>query len=300
MKKYLKYFLNKIGYSIHKRNKMLNPYTNLSSWDYQKTLVERHIKNTDIVLDIGSGNFPSPRANILVEAFPDESIHRSGNLVEDRPVVICSVERMPFLQKSFDFSICSHVLEHIESPLRAKSELSRISMGGYIETPSYGKDILVGTGNMHRWQVVEFEKVLYFFEYSPRQTEAHTHSPMMDIWMSQDYHPWQDFFWDRQDLFNAILIWKDHIELVEYRRYGSKENPLVDWKPVPKNRLPMISCQLNEKEIEILQLRLSTPDSLRSMKFINDSFIDETGSIIYPVRGKRVYCELIECSINQS
>ena len=57
MKKYLKYFLNKIGYSIHKRNKMLNHYTNLSSWDYQKTLVERHIKNTDIVLDIGSGNF---------------------------------------------------------------------------------------------------------------------------------------------------------------------------------------------------------------------------------------------------
>ncbi|MEI6370138.1 MAG: hypothetical protein WCO49_10555, partial [Nostocales cyanobacterium ELA608] len=80
----------------------------------------------------------------------------------------------------------------------------------------------------------------------------------------------------------------------EYRRYGNKENPLVDWKPVSENRLPVISCQLNEKEIEMLQSRLSTPDGLRPMNFVNDNFIDETGIIVYPVRGKRVYCELIE------
>ena len=97
-----------------------------------------------LVLDIGSGNNPVPRADILADFFIDDDHHRSGHIVDDRPLVACSVERLPFLAKSVDFVTCSHVIEHVANPRRAGDELGEILKAGYIETPvDYGKDILV-------------------------------------------------------------------------------------------------------------------------------------------------------------
>jgi SAM-dependent methyltransferase len=279
-----------------------NPYINLSAWDYQKGFVGRCISADAIVLDVGSGNYPCPRANVLADFFPEESIHRSGRIMEDRPLVICSVERLPFLRHAFDFVICSHLLEHVESPSRAAAELSRVAQAGYIETPAYGKDILIGTGHMHRWQVVEFEGVLHFFEYSERQKKAHIGSPVMDIWLNEMFHPWQDFFWERQDLFNAMLIWEEPPKVIEYRRWKGKPAPLPQWSPPPEEKLPDQPCALNSEEIELLESRLASPDGLSSMHFRDRDgcFVDGEGKIVYPVRGKRIYCEFGTCETTPS
>src|SRR5687768_14256760 len=197
-----------------------NPYLQCTSWDYQKRHIAHLMETSDVVLDIGSGNNPIPRANLLADFFPEDNFHRSGNVVQDRPLVACSMERLPFLGKSIDFVVCSHVFEHIDSPERGGAELARIAKKGFIETPAYGKDILVGSGYMHKWQVVEFEGVMHFFEYSKRETEAHVTSPMMDLWMRKGHHAWQDFFWERQDLFNAMHIWTEKPGIVEHRRNG--------------------------------------------------------------------------------
>lgn len=277
---------------IINRFRKKNPYFNLSSWDYQKAVIEPVLKPDDIVLDIGSGNNPIPRANILADFYPDNNFHRSGNIVADRPLIICSLERLPFLSKSFDFVVCSHAMEHITSPYSAALELQRISKGGYIETPAYGKDILVGTGNMHKWQIVEFEGVLHFFEYSEKQKKMHVCSPMMDLWMRKSYHPWQDYFWKRQELFNACLLWKDSFNLVEHRRTRERCQEKKEWMQVPESSLPGIKCSLTEKEIDLLVGRLSTPDGLDKMYFKNGCFVNKESNIFYPVRGKKIYFEL--------
>lgn len=272
-----------------------NPYIHLTSWDYQEAIVAPHVRPEDVVLDIGSGNNPVPRADLLADFFLEDDFHRSGRIVDDRPLIACAVERLPLLSKAVDFAICSHILEHVASPAAGGRELARVAKAGYIETPSYGKDILVGSGYMHEWQVVEFEGTMHFFEYSERQHEAHVNSPMMDLWMRSRYHPWQTFFWDRQDLFNAMHLWHGEPSIVEYRR-AVAGRPVTavrhPWVPVASDSLPDTPTRLTEDEIRLLERCLATPDGTRPMSFRGDRFESQDGTVIYPVRGKRVYCEL--------
>ena len=280
------------GYVVQKIDTRTNTHLTLQNWDYQKKVVLPVLPKEGIILDIGSGHNPVPVANILADFFPEDTYHRATKLVEDRPVLVCSVDRIPVLSKKIDFVICSHIFEHVNSPVRSGEELGRVAKAGYIETPAYGKDILVGTGNMHEWQAIEFEGTMHFFEYSKRQREGHVPSPMMDIWCSKQYNPWQDFFWDRMDLFNAMHLWKDKPSIIEHRRNASFPNAVTPWKPIDKDLLSKMPCALTEKEIGLLNSILATPDGKEPMHFDQDRFVNADGSIIYPVRGKRIYFEM--------
>lgn len=89
-----------------------------------------------LVVDVGSGGNPYPRANVLLDR-PSKSIHRHGKpLVDSKLLILSNSLVMPFRNNAFDFSVCSHVLEHCEDPADFLSELERTSKSGYIETPS--------------------------------------------------------------------------------------------------------------------------------------------------------------------
>jgi uncharacterized protein YbaR (Trm112 family) len=89
----------------------------------------------ELVLEIGAGGNPYPRANVLLDG-EEESVERAEReLVKDRPLVIGLAEKMPFKDKSFDFIIASHVLEHTDDPRAFLTELMRVGKAGYIETP---------------------------------------------------------------------------------------------------------------------------------------------------------------------
>lgn len=93
------------------------------------------IKCGDLIIDIGSGGNPNPRADIACD-FIDENMERSDVLKIDRMFIWCNAEYLPFKDKIFDYSIVSHVLEHINKPEEALLEIQRISKAGYIETPN--------------------------------------------------------------------------------------------------------------------------------------------------------------------
>ncbi len=93
------------------------------------------IKRNFLVIDIGSGSLPNPRADVACD-FIDEDTERSDDLKIDRPFVWANIEKLPFKNKIFDYSIVSHVLEHVDNPKEALEEIQRISKGGYIETPN--------------------------------------------------------------------------------------------------------------------------------------------------------------------
>lgn len=65
-----------------------------------------------------------------------------------------------FRDKEFDFVYCSHVLEHVRDPAKACAELMRIGKRGFIETPTRGKDLWLGTAAVsnHRWAVIWNER----------------------------------------------------------------------------------------------------------------------------------------------
>jgi SAM-dependent methyltransferase len=88
-----------------------------------------------LVLEVGSGGNPYPRANVLLDAYESTRERHWAPLTSDRPTVLGFVENLPFKDKSFDYVIASHVLEHSTNPEKFISELQRVAKAGYIEVP---------------------------------------------------------------------------------------------------------------------------------------------------------------------
>jgi SAM-dependent methyltransferase len=114
-----------------------------------------NIKQTDRVLEIGSGNRPRKRSNILCDRYIESNYERAGeeNLVIDkRPFVVADGQALPFREKSFEYVITSHILEHVDDPKRFVAELTRVARAGYIETPSELGEKIFGWP-FHKWIV---------------------------------------------------------------------------------------------------------------------------------------------------
>lgn len=88
-----------------------------------------------LVLEVGSGGNPYPRANVLLDAYETTRERHWAPLATDRPTVLGFVENLPFKDHAFDFVIAAHVLEHSADPARFLAELQRVAKAGYIEVP---------------------------------------------------------------------------------------------------------------------------------------------------------------------
>ena len=94
----------------------------------------------DLVLDVGSGDKPHWRADVLVDRYTgaEHGVQRSGSAAArlPRPTFDADAAAMPFADKAFDYVICSHLLEHVTDPAAVIEELMRVARAGYIEVPS--------------------------------------------------------------------------------------------------------------------------------------------------------------------
>lgn len=111
-----------------------------------------NIGPNDFVLEIGSGHNPKTRSDVLCDKFIEDDEQRGGIIITDRPMVEADGQYLPFADKSFDYVICSHVLEHVEDPNLLISELMRVASRGYIETPSEIGERIYGW-QYHNWVV---------------------------------------------------------------------------------------------------------------------------------------------------
>lgn len=93
------------------------------------------VPRSALVLEVGSGGSPYFRANVLIDAYTETRERHWAPFVTDRPSVLGKGESLPFRDKSFDFVIASHVLEHSTDPETFLRELQRVAKAGYIETP---------------------------------------------------------------------------------------------------------------------------------------------------------------------
>lgn len=92
-----------------------------------------------LVLDVGSGDKPSWRADVLLDRFTgaEHGAQRSGRAEARvyRPLFDADAADMPFADDAFDYAICSNVLEHVTDPVGVAAELGRVAAAGYIEVP---------------------------------------------------------------------------------------------------------------------------------------------------------------------
>jgi SAM-dependent methyltransferase len=165
------------------------------------------IDRDGIVLDVGSGGNPYPRSDILLDRLGGAE-HRSGVAMKiDRLAIIGDATKLPFKDKSFDFIIASHILEHMPDPELFLKEMQRIGKAGYIETPNFLCERL-NPCDAHCLEIALIDSVLHINKKS---------APIEDAFIGkmnflQSDKEWQKLFHSNPSLFHIKYIWNDKID----------------------------------------------------------------------------------------
>jgi SAM-dependent methyltransferase len=155
-----------------------------------------------LVLEIGSGDNPNPRADILVDKFLFDNTERGGNIVIDRPMVVADAHHLPFKDGVFAYTICSHILEHMDDPIQFANELTRVSKAGYIQSPAEIAERMFHW-SFHRWYVNLIDDTLvlhprepvepfgeffdYLYAYNPAYYLFQRSMPHL-FWVEKEWH----------------------------------------------------------------------------------------------------------------
>jgi SAM-dependent methyltransferase len=225
-KRFIRFLIDKIPVGVEIRRSRPKWHGEDERFSYQSKFHDFKIKPGQKVLDVGCGPYPFPYATMLVDLFTEKTNHRHGELITSgKPFMVADIHCLPFEDKSYDFVYCSHVLEHVDDPVRACAELVRVGKRGYVETPSIMTDVLFcWAKGMHKWFTVVIGNRLVFFEYGPRLVEGVRNSYWAQSVFLRRYHPLQDVFYKNQDIFNNSLMWQDRFECTVFRQDGSIEH----------------------------------------------------------------------------
>ena len=114
-----------------------------------------------IIMDVGSGGAPLPIAHVIVDLYPTEpGPHRNTGTCVGYPgqiFVKADVEDLPFDDESVDFIWCSHLLEHVNDPIKALAEMRRVSKAGALLIPTVELEGIIqmnkegSKSNGHHW-----------------------------------------------------------------------------------------------------------------------------------------------------
>lgn len=147
---------------------MRNLFSNLIYFYQRKIAPGFKIPKHWLVLDVGSGNMPFWRGDVFLDdlKFGNIQRHLGGGTVKDIGIFVNSdASKMPFKNNAFDFSFCSHLLEHVENPTAVINEIVRVSKQGYIEVPN-GILETIAPFHSHLWFIYYADKTLYFVRKS--------------------------------------------------------------------------------------------------------------------------------------
>lgn len=190
-----------------------------------------------LVLEVGSGGNPYPRANVLLDAYIETRERHWAPLVSDRPTVIGFVESLPFKDKSFDFVIAAHVLEHSSNPEKFITELQRVAKAGYIEVPDAFME-RINPYYDHRLEITTRDDTLII-----RKKIAWNHDPeVVELYEAFSKPVVTRFLIPKYpSKFHVRYFWKDKIS---YHIF----NPDVraDW-PAPVMNIPVQSTSYKNK-----------------------------------------------------
>lgn len=165
------------------------------------------IGSDGLVLDVGSGGNPYPRADVLLDRLGGAE-HRSGAAMKiDRLAIIGDATKLPFKDKSFDFIIASHILEHMPDPSIFLKEMQRVGKAGYIETPNFLCERL-NPCVAHCLEISVTDDVLLIHKKN---------SPIEDSYIGnmeflRTDKEWMKVFHDNPSLFHVNYFWQDKIK----------------------------------------------------------------------------------------
>ncbi len=191
-------------------------------------------KPIDFVLEIGSGNNPNPRADILCDRYITTSHERAGEFAIriDRPFVVADGMRLPFADKTFDYVIASHIFEHMDDPIGFAHEIMRVGKAGYIEVPSAISERVFGW-DFHHWYCQLRDGVLIF---KPKK-EGERFGGFFHRFIAKNLW-FRRFFEEHEDAWYVRLEWQGEIPMqVNMRLMSQNEIQKLDehaWRILAK------------------------------------------------------------------
>jgi len=187
----------------------------MSLFSYLTAHSKYGIRRGEVVIDIGSGNSPILRADVLVEKYIDTDAERYSGLVIDRPMICADGESLPFRDKSIDFLYCSHLLEHIPRPEAFLDEIQRVARRGVIITP-HGDYEKIDPRRVHLWNVTAKDGKLRLVQKKCWNEYEDIRRYFYGLTLIGDY--WK--FYDRHiEAFSTVYPFEGKIEY-EVERYG--------------------------------------------------------------------------------
>lgn len=181
--------------------------------------IETSLPADALVIDVGGGMAPFPRADWIIDALPFD---QRGQLLRgrqaDRPhrfcretwiqCDLCSRQPWPLADKQFDYAICAHVLEDVRDPIWVCAEISRIAKAGYVDVPSRVVEQSTGIEHPrmagyyhHRWLVSVRDQRLEF------RMKPHLLHVTRDAIVART-GPWRTIS-PRYDI--TVLYWQDEL-----------------------------------------------------------------------------------------
>lgn len=167
------------------------------------------------VLDIGGGNNPLKRANVVVDKYEADNTHRGGDLrlYKHQKFITGDGINLPFKDKQFDYVNCCHVAEHVPDPAGFFNEIARVGKRGYLEVPSLIGEFLAPKAS-HIWVSLEVDNRLVMMKKSDLGlTKAQLDFGKLFLaHMSDHFLAYKILIRQYPDLFTVRQQWKDKIE----------------------------------------------------------------------------------------
>jgi SAM-dependent methyltransferase len=151
-----------------------------------------------LVLEIGAGQAPHPRTDVVVDKYIDDDFERPGEqgMSFGRPLVVADGAQLPFADQSFAYVIAMHVLEHAPDPVSFAAEMSRVGAAGFVQVPSRQSEVTFGWP-YHPWLIDLVGQQLRFTPrgdatapVGPLFHESFASSPLMRLWWAAHRSVW--------------------------------------------------------------------------------------------------------------
>jgi ubiquinone/menaquinone biosynthesis C-methylase UbiE len=122
-----------------------------------KTILWKNQSTT--ILDVGCGTNPEGTTNL--DYYTGQTPHHKGSIDPDKipNFVPGDAHNLPFEKNTFDLVLCNNVLEHLENPLKALTEMRRVGKKTIIRVPN-NPCINEHPKHLFSWSQTSFKNIL--------------------------------------------------------------------------------------------------------------------------------------------